>query len=286
MEPFEPRARLAPGLRVVRRGRDHVQVGLYAGRRVLLQRTDTVERTLAALVGGVPVTADPDNASVLERLERNGCVVWDPTPRRGRPSVVVLGRLEVDGVPDPAGVLRAAGVAVAPSVDHADVVLVLSAGELDRDRLDLLIRRRATHLVVRLVDGGAVIGPFVAPGVTACLRCVDAHLSVRDPDHVVVTARYVRATSRSRPDGTPDLEPALTSVALAWALRDVVAHLTGSEPSTWSRTVHLGRNPLEQTQQSWLRHPQCGCCWPVEPESQPWGRLQRGAALSPGRPDG
>ena len=256
-------ARLAPGLRVVRRGRDHLQVGLYDVRRVLLPCTEDVEQALAALVEGRPVSAAPAHASVLERLERNGCVVWDPPSRPVRPSVAVLGRLEVPGLPDLDAVLGACGVRTTPSIQGADVVLVLNDGEQDRDRLDPLIRGRTPHLVVRLVDGGAVVGPFVAPGVTACLRCVDAHLSLHDPDHVAVTTRYVRATARSRPDGVPDLDPALSSLALAWALRDVVAHLHGDEPSTWSRTVHLGPVPARHVEREWLRHPQCGCCWPT-----------------------
>ncbi len=264
MELLEPRARLAPGLRVVRRGRDHLQIGLYAGRRVLLPRTEHVELTLAALLTGSPLPVDPDHSSVLERLEGHGCVVWDPPQRPAASLVGVIGRLEVPGLPDLEELLGASGAAVTPFIDRAQVVLVLSAGELDRERLDPLIRRRTAHLVVRLVDGGAVIGPFVAPGVTACLRCVDAHLSVADPDHVAVTTRYVRATARSRPDGLPDLDPALTSVAVAWAVRDVVAHLTGREPSTWSRTVQLGTAPTQPHARGWLRHPRCGCCWPDE----------------------
>lgn len=258
------RPRLAPGLRVVRRGLDHFQVGLYDDRRVLLPRTEDVEHTLASLLEGTAPSEDPASAAVLERLDRNGCVAWEPSDRRGSRSVAIIGRLAVPGLPDLDGLLGAAGVAITASPLDAEVVLVLSAGELDRDRLDPLIRSRVTHLVVRLVDGGAVLGPFVVPGATACLRCVDAHLSVPDPDHVAVTSRYVRATARARSDGVPDLDAALTAVALAWAVRDVVAHLDGGEPSTWSRTVHLGAAPTRQAEHRWLRHPRCGCCWPTE----------------------
>jgi hypothetical protein len=178
--------------------------------------------------------------------------------------VAVLGRLEVPGLPDLPALLASRGVSVSSSADEAEVVIVLSAGELDRDRLDPLIRARTSHIVVRLVDGGAVLGPFVVPGTTACLRCIDAHRSVRDPDHVAVTARYVRATDRVRPDGVPDLDPALASLALAWSVRDVMAHLDGLEPSTWSRTLLLTADPSNRIDQEWRRHPQCGCTWSAE----------------------
>jgi hypothetical protein len=251
---------LAPGLRVVRRGLDQVQVGLYDGRRVLLPRTESVEAAITMLLEHrAPTEDDPASATVVGHLDRHGLVVWEAMkpPRR---TVAVLGGLGT-AVPDLADLLGPSGVRVTSSVETADVVVVLSEGELDRSRLDPLVRGRTTHLVVRLVDGGAVLGPFVVPGTTPCLRCLDAHLSVRDPDHVVVTARYVRATARPRADGVPDLDPALASLAVSWAARDVVAHLRGREPSTWARTVVLSPTPTHRREEDWTLHPRCGCCW-------------------------
>ena len=166
---------------------------------------------------------------------------------------------------DAADLLRSAGVTVDPRPSaEVDVVLALSTGEIARDRLDPLIRRGTSHLVVRLVDGAAVVGPFVVPGQTACLRCIDAHRSVRDPDHVAVTNRYVRATARARPDGVPDVvDPLLATVAVAWAVRDVVARIDGRRPSTWSRTVFLDPEPAHRREEDWSRHPECGCSWPA-----------------------
>jgi len=257
------RPHLAPGLRVVRRGLHGLQIGLYAGRRVLLPRTESVERTISLLLERQLLDEDPAVGAVLDRLHRHGCLAWERAA--GEANVVaVLGGFEVPGLPDVGALLGAAGVTISPSTHDADVVIVLSQGELDRGRLDPLIRRRTSHVVVRLVDGGAVLGPFVVPGTTACLRCIDAHQSVRDPDHIAVTTRYVRATDHARPDGVPDLDPALASVALAWTVRDVIAHLDGREPSTWSRTLCLTPNPASRDEQAWLRHPQCGCFWSAD----------------------
>ena len=260
---------LAPGLRVVRRGRDHLQVGLYAGRRAVLPRSPVTEQTLALVLHRQPVTDEPAAARVLALLHHHGCLLDAETARasakaRRRARVAVLGRLP--GA-DPVALLEAADVEVAGGwtsgeVGAAGVVLVLSPGELDRDRLDPLIRSGTPHVVVRLVDGGAVLGPFVQPDYTACLRCVDAHESVVDPAHVAVTARYARATALPRADGVPDLiDPTLAVLAVAWAVRDVVAHLEGRQPSTWSRTVRLGPDPTETVVQRWLRHPTCACSW-------------------------
>ncbi len=259
-----PDLQLAPGLRVVGRGNDHLQIGLYDARRVLLPRSAAAESTLEALLERRHLDLDHQTATVLDRLQSAGCLTArdeeirrEQRRRQGR--VAVVGALR--GL-DAAGLLVAAGITVVAVTGSADVVLVLSTGEIARDLLDPLIREGTSHLVVRLVDGAALVGPFVVPGLTACVRCIDAHRSIHDPDHVAVTSRYVRATSRARADGVPDVvDPVLATVAVAWAVRDVVAHLEGRRPSTWSRTVFLDDEPARRREQDWSRHPQCGCCW-------------------------
>ena len=126
----QPAPQLAPGLRVVRRGRDHLQVGLYDGRRVLLARTETVERTLARLLERAPLEEDPATCSVLDRLERHGCLVWRDQDRRPVGRVAVLGQLDRAGLPDLGELLGAGRVVLTSRWSDADVVVVLSSGEL------------------------------------------------------------------------------------------------------------------------------------------------------------
>lgn len=255
------RLRLAPGLRVVRRGPDHLQVGLYDGRRVVLPRTPVVESTLATLLDHQPTEPDPAAAEVLDTLQAHGCLVSEDDharrERRQSSRVSLLGESA-----EARTLLAAAGVTVVHPDASADVLLVIERGEVDRTQLDPLIRQGTSHVVVRLVDGAAIVGPFVSPGHTACLRCIDAQLSVEDPHHVVVTSRYVRATSCPREDGVPDTpDPVLTTLAVAWAVRDVVAFLDGQRPSLWSRTLFLDPEPARGRAQDWSRHPECGCVW-------------------------
>ena len=219
-------------------------------------------RTLAMLLERQPIEENPATAWVIEQLDRHGCLVRGTRASRTGRKVAVLGRIAGPGLPDIEELLGAAGVVTVSEPGGADAVLAIGLGELPRERLDPLLRSGTSHVVVRLVDGGAVIGPFVVPGKTACVRCIDAHQSVLDPHHVAVTTRYVGATARARPDGVSDLvDPTLAAIALAWAVRDVVVHLDGGQPSTWSRTLLLGPDPTQRREDAWLRHPMCACCF-------------------------
>ena len=254
--------RLAPGLRVVARGRDRLQVGMYAERRLVLPRTPDVERVLQALVELQPLdtASDPAAAEVLAQLDRAGVLLSGRSSTAPPASpVAVVGCLP--GVDGP-GVLVQAGLTLVTNLEQAATVVVLSPGELARELLDPLLRRGIEHVVVRLVDGGALVGPYVAPGLTACLRCIDAHLACHDPAHVEVLNRYVRATARLRSDDVPEsADPLLAPIAATWAAREVRARLAGLTPATWSATLHLDADPARTRVRSWLRHPRCGCVW-------------------------
>ncbi|MDP3891739.1 hypothetical protein, partial [Nocardioides sp.] len=151
--------------------------------------------------------------------------------------------------------------AVPDACDAADVVVVLAQGEADREVLDRMARRDVPHLLVAVVDGHVRVGPFVVPGRTACLRCVDAHHLDRDPRHPVLIAQYTRLTGRLRSDGVPDAIPSTRwEIALATAADDVLRFLDERTPTTWSATLSLegDKGPVRTP---WPRHPRCGCSW-------------------------
>jgi bacteriocin biosynthesis cyclodehydratase domain-containing protein len=276
---------LAPGLRVLRRSRTVLQVGLTPQRRVLLPDSEPVRRTLAQLSRGEAPPADADTREVLDLLapllvDGSGLVVpgvapgdvaaaalldpWgypDRLAARGRTLVAVRGELPAV---DPRPLLRAAGLGV---VDDSDarrspaLVLALEVGEVDRADLDPWVRARVPHLVVRLVEGEAVVGPLVDPGRTACLRCLDAHAAEIDPQAAVLAAVHARSRDSRRDGVTEPVDTALATLAVAWAVRDLVSHVDGDRPSTWSTTVHLSATLSTVTQTEWRRHPACGCAW-------------------------
>jgi len=151
-----------------------------------------------------------------------------------------------------------------------DCGILLGVGEPDRDLVDPWTRGGTPHLLVRLTEGRAVVGPFVLPGTTACLRCVDAHCTDADPAWPLLVRQYASLSAHDRPDGAPEpVDPLLAALALAWAARDVASYLDGARPSTWSATVTLHPGLASLETQEWLRHPGCGCSWDLSDRSTP-----------------
>lgn len=169
-----------------------------------------------------------------------------------------------------AALLRDAGArasALAPDAADATaradrVGVLVGAGEPHRELLDAWIRAGTPHVLVRVSEGTATVGPFVRPGETACLRCVDAHHTDADPAWPLLVAQHASATARGRPDGVPEpVDSVLATLAVAWAARDVLSHLEGRSPSSLSGVVRLDPHLTSLETGSWLRHPDCGCGW-------------------------
>lgn len=273
---------------MLRRSRGELQVGLRPEMR--LPDTEPVRRTLGHLVRGETVPDDAETREVLTELapvlvdgsallhphvgpgDVAAAAALDPAgyparlAARGRALVSVRGGLP--GV-DPEALLAATGLPTTTDAPDASatVVLVLCPGEIDRAELDALVRAGTPHLLLRMVEGTALLGPFVEPGRTACLRCIDAHRAVDDPCAATLAVRHASARADRRDGVTEPVDTALATLALAWAVRDLVTHAEGGRPSTWSGTVSLAPALASVTQTEWLRDPACGCSW--LPDEQP-----------------
>jgi bacteriocin biosynthesis cyclodehydratase domain-containing protein len=148
------------------------------------------------------------------------------------------------------------------TVPPTPVHVLVGVGEPTRELLDGWVRDAVPHLVVRLVEGRAVIGPFVVPGRTACLRCLDAYRTEDDPAWPLLVEQYARATRSDRSDGIPEpVDAALAAVAVGWAVRELEAYAEGGQPASWSSTVTVSADLREVTTRRWPAHPHCGCAW-------------------------
>jgi hypothetical protein len=286
---------LRPGTHVLRRASGDVQIGLHPATALVLPDREPVRTTLRLLKASAAREEYADS-SVLELLESHGLVAdeRDLLPlladerisphtaaalvrstgpaapelraaRRGwRLRIRVFGHPAADRLHDDLNdLVHAAGIGAPTDAETSlECGVLIGLGEPDRELLDGWTRAETPYLVVRLTEGRAVLGPFVAPGRTACLRCIDGHCADADPSWPLLVRQYAAATSRDRADGAPEpADPMLASLAVAWAGRDLTSYVDGLRPSTWSSTVTV-HGPLDRIEtRPWLRHPGCCCSW-------------------------
>ena len=269
------RPMLRPGARVVRRDAGHLQVGVDPPHRAVVADEPDVRRLLIDLRCGQP--SRPSSAaawSALHSLQRAELLVEaavgsspaaevaaaqfgaDAARRlaaREAASIGVLAPLTWRGA-----VVRQLSDAGLSTGDRRPAAwLLVARGPLCRAELDAFMREGQPHLVVEASFGAMRVGPFVVPGRSACLRCVDAQQAERDPRRSLVLEQVAAAAAAAQDD---PVDPALLTLALAWAARDLARYIEGDLPSTWSASFDVGpqHSPVRR---DWRRHPHCGCAW-------------------------
>lgn len=272
---------LAPGLQILRSSSAELQIGVSPEHRLRVPDTPAVRRALAILCRGEATRLDTETRKAVAALApvlRDGDALVHPgvpaaevaavalrhphdararLTARGRTRVTVLGSLGADV----STLLTSSGLGTAPGEEDPDgsVVLLLSLGEPDRAISDRLVRQRTPHLVVRALEAELVVGPFVEPDRTACLRCIDAHRATERPGPAPWTPTEFDATRR---DGTAQpVSAALAAMALGRAVADLVRYAEGDRPATWSATITFSWAGDRTEPIDWLRHPRCGCGW-------------------------
>lgn len=148
-------------------------------------------------------------------------------------------------LPPLARALGAEGLDPLTTAQPAGLVVLAHAGSPAPDAADDLVRDSRPHLLVGLSTAHVDLGPFVDPGLTACLHCLYA-----------AAAPPVLAPPLT---GEPP-SASLLAVAAAFLAHDVRRWAGGHEPATWSATVRIDA-ALAVSRHPWLRHPHCGCTW-------------------------
>jgi hypothetical protein len=285
---FPDRPLLLPGVLVTRRGGRHLQIGLDPALAVVTPDVPAARELLRSLGEGLAPEVTPAVARLSADLLDRGLVIDGddlfvdlPASRSGaqavsavyahadldahtllarrstRPVVVETAEPLVESGDLARRLLRLSGV---PTDGSPYAVLLVAVREFDRTRVDELFRSDTPHLLVQVVEGVVRLGPFVVPGVTACLRCVDAHLGDADPRRALVVEQYARAAVH-RADGVPEpVDPAVVTSAIGWAARDLVSFVDDEVPATWSAGVRFGPG-MQQERTEWPRHQRCGCAW-------------------------
>lgn len=149
--------------------------------------------------------------------------------------------------------LRASGQEVCrlEGPDDGPCLVVADGQEVDRMVTDRLVRRRRHHLVLRVDDLHAAVGPFVRPGESPCLHCLDLARVQQDPrwPHLVVSAWH----------SPPAEDPLLLRWAALTAAAQVIGELRGFSVDTMGRTLELHLDGLCLRSTPVRFHPDCPC---------------------------
>lgn len=254
--PRRTTVRLRRGVTVGARDAGLLVVGADPAHHVVLPDTTVVHQVLVQLRQGLPRGAlTGTGEAVADALERAGLLV-DVEEQALLAAARASTRV---GVVAPAAwrgrataLLELAGMAIASRRDGSDIDLtwVITVGAPSWATHDDLVARDEPALFTSVLPSRVRVGPFVVPGVTACLRCLDAQAPGLRP-----------ASDAEAPLALPeDLPPLLLERALTWAVDDLCAWAEGRQPSTWSATSWMsGLHDVEP--QRWQQHPHCGCCW-------------------------
>lgn len=246
--------RLRPGLHVVRRDAASVQIGLDPPHRVVLPADPGCLDFVESLrQGAATAPYDPLHNRILHDLRRADLLVEHPASAAPERTVALHDRGFAEATTRLTKMLEQTGVAV---VTHSapDLVVACAAAPLPRAVVDPWLAEGTPHLVIAGTGhpGGLRVGPLVEPGLTACLRCIDATEAADDPRRPLLVEQL--ATKVAAP-----IEALTLTLALAWAARDIARFLAGAAATTWSASVDVHATVPQL--RTWDRHPECGCCW-------------------------
>ncbi len=148
-----------------------------------------------------------------------------------------------------------------PEAVSPDLTIVASdRAECDRVITAGLVRTDQPHLVLRARAGGAVVGPLVLPGHTACVRCTDLTRRDADPAWPTLLPQLMRIAV--------PVTAALTDWAAGMAVAQTLSFLNRATAETSGGTIEISPEDYQTHFRSWPMHPRCGCGWDATAQ---WG---------------
>jgi hypothetical protein len=246
--PLPERDRLAPDQRAIAlslRSADAGPAAFRARRRALVAvlGAGRVGAGVAALLGaagvGMLVIADDEPA-----------VASDVTPFGLSPDDI--GRPRFEGA-------RRVLAGTAPSTrvlsrigSRPDLVVLAPEEEPERASVIRWVGEGVPHLLASVCEAAGSVGPFVVPGETACLHCIDLHRADLDPAWPALLAQTVV------PGPAPTSDVALAGLVASLAALHVTSYLVGGRPASMDGTLAITLDGRVR-RRTWHPHPGCGC---------------------------
>lgn len=224
-------------------GRQQACVGIVGGGRV----GGAVATLLAASGIGHVVVDDPSTCRPAD-CGPAGSAVTDTGVTRGQAAHAAVHRVSQSTRTAPHDPPR-----------PYDLVVLACVGPIEPAVTDDLVRSGVPHVSVVVREATAVIGPFVVPGSTSCLRCLDLHRCDRDAAWPLIAAQLAADGLRT---GVAACDVALATLAASVCALQVLEFVDGGQPTTHDATLEISLPDWRIRRRSWCAHPACGCCWP------------------------
>lgn len=155
-----------------------------------------------------------------------------------------------------ASLLKQEQLALTPDRNAATAIVVVADQELPRALADDAMRSGTPFLCVAIRELVGLVGPFVVPGRTACLRCVDLSRG-----HFDRCWRSLVENATDSPAAIAVCPPSLAAVVAGYAAQEVALWASGALPVSCDSVVELPHGLGEVQTVSYPPHPQCGCGW-------------------------
>jgi bacteriocin biosynthesis cyclodehydratase domain-containing protein len=140
-----------------------------------------------------------------------------------------------------------------PVTSEPDLVVVAPTAVTAPPEVLVAVRRRP-HLLLAVRETSAYVGPFVLPGRTPCLRCVELARGERNPGWPAVAAQLASSTNVVEAG-----EVALATTAAGIAAMHALTWLdTGEAPASAGALLEVDASGLAR-RRSVRPHPACGC---------------------------
>jgi bacteriocin biosynthesis cyclodehydratase domain-containing protein len=282
-----------PGLKILRRDPRTLQLGLDWPGVAALPDTEPLRAVLAAVDGfrdttgvvlaasqtGLPIGACEEALVVLltcgalvDSVPSLHHALSEPTvsalwllagPERGATDIVSARErcsLWVHGTGVVAdcvrGLAASAGLRLCRDLDQATVGVLAGDREPARGLADAAMHSGIPHLWVYVRDLVGVIGPFVTPGTTACLRCVDAARTATDPAWPTLLQ-----SAESRPLRVAACDEVHSVLVGAWAVQEIAMWASDIRPPTQGQVIEVPMGWSSAKAERFEPHPACGCSW-------------------------
>src|SRR5699024_10217889 len=142
-----------------------------------------------------------------------------------------------------------------PTESRPDLVVIVDQYVAHPRLTSTFIRHDVPHLSVVLTERRSVIGPYVVPGQSCCVRCLDLHRADHDKYWRAV-ATQLAALGQHHPL-TED--PGLALATASTMSNQILAVLSRTTPTTRGATLEITLPEALPNVRTWPIHPHCGC---------------------------